>query len=220
MQSLLKSFLIGAVFGSMAISSLPVKADIFFVEDQNDRFTISFPDLWEKIGNQNPDDKLTITAPGDNDFVLCKVKVNEDRRFVIYPSKFDPQIQRTAISDEFWDNYLAQYNDVSIDRLRDNAGLGLGHASMVEASYETSGSAIVKKRGIMFASLYHDQVYIVDCSSEASVYDKWRPAFLSIIKSVDFKKVISERSNGYYRGFMADPVVDVNGPKELDNYKF
>ncbi len=220
MQSLLKSFLVGAVFCSMALSSSSVKADIFFVEDQNDRFTISFPDLWKKVGNQKTDDKLTIVAPGENEFAGCRVRVNQDRRFVIYPGKFDDEIQRTSVSNEFWDDYLGEYNDVTIEKFRDNAGLGFGHASMVEASYETSSGAIVKKRGLMFASLYHDQLYVVDCASEESLYDKWRPAFLSIVKSIDFDKVTSERKNGYYRGFMSDPAVEVNGPKEFDNYKF
>ncbi len=220
MRLFIKSFLVGAALCSMVIPSVSVQASIFFIEDKDDRFTISFPDLWKKVGNQKPDDKLTFTGPGQYDFAGCRVRVNKDRRFVIYPSKFDDEIQRTAVSDEFWDDYLSAYNDVTISRFSDNAGLGFGHASFVEASYETAEGAAVKKRGLMFASLYHDQLYVVDCASEQSVYHKWRPTFLSIVKSVDFGKVTSERKNGHYRGFMDDAPVEVNGPKPFDKYKF
>ncbi len=223
MHFLLKPVFIGAVFSSIAFSSLLIKpsnAEIFFVEDKDNRFSISFPDNWKKISNQKPDDRLSVAAPGKHNYALCRVRTREDRRFVIFPRKFDDAIQKVAFSNEFWDNYLGEYNLVRVDFLKDEAGLGLGHASMVEASYETFEEDIVKKRGIMFASLYHDQLYIVDCSSEASVYQKWRSSFLNIIKSLNFVKVTSERKSGHYRDFMSDPAVEVEGPKALDTYKF
>jgi hypothetical protein len=63
----------------------------------------------------------------------------------------------------------------------------------------------MRKRGLMFASLYHDKAYIVDCSAEESVYEKWRPAFMGVVKSVDFEKVVHELPSGNYRNFMAGP---------------
>ncbi len=220
MHSLLKSFLVGAVFCSMAFSTSSVSANIFFIEDQDNRFTVSFPDLWKKVGNQKPDDRLTMLGQGENDFAICRVRVREDRRFVIYPDKFNDEIQRTSFSREFWNDYLGDYNDVTVDSFKDDSGLSIGAASMVEASYETAQGAIVKKRGLIFASLYHDQLYVVDCSSEESLYEKWRPAFLSIVKSVEFDKVTSKKKSGHYRDFMDDPAVEVRGPKALDTTKF
>ncbi len=220
MHSLLKSFLVGAVFCSIAFSPSMSKAETFFVEDQDNRFTVSFPDLWKKVGNQKPDDKLTVVGQGENNFAICRVRVREDRRFVIFPSKFDDAIQRTSFSREFWNNYLGEYNDVDVTYFKDEVGLGFGYASMVEASYETAEGAIVKKRGLMLASLYHDQLYVIDCSSEASVYGKWKPAFMGITKSIDFDKVINEHKNGHYRDFMDDPEVEVRGPKVFDTHKF
>ncbi len=220
MHSLLKSFLVGAVFCSIALSSSQTKANIFFVEDQDNRFTVSFPDLWKKVGNQKPDDRLTMVGQGEHDFAVCRVKVREDKRFVIYPSKFDDEIQRTSFSRDFWNDYLGEYNAVVVNRFKDDSALSQGAASMVEASFETAEGAIVRKRGLMFASLYHDQLYIVDCSSEESLYEKWQPAFLSIIKSIKFGKVVDERKSGHYRDFMNDPAVEIRGPKPLDTIKF
>lgn len=218
MHSFFKSFLVGAAFCSMAISS--AQAEVFFIEDQNDRFTVTFPDLWKKIGNQKTDDKLTVVGPGVNDFANCRVRVRSDRRYVIFPNKFGSAIQKVSFSKDFWNNYLGEYDDVSVDVFKDEAGLGRGHASMVEVSYDTAEGPLVRKRGIMFASLYYDQLYIVDCSAEASVYSKWRDAFLGIVKSVDFKKMQFEKSSGHYRDFQEDDPVEVVGPRELDVYKF
>lgn len=222
MNSFIKSFLVGAILCSAAFSvtSSPARAEIFFVEDQDDRFSVSFPDLWKKVSNQKPDDKLTIIAPGVNDHAGCRVRVRGDRRFVIFPDKFNDDIQKVAFSREFWDDYLGEYNDIEVEFFKDEAGLGFGHASMIDASYETTGGPIVRKRGIMFASLYHDQLYVVECSSEESLHSKWRRSFLGVIKSVDFGKVTHENKSGHYRPFMGDGPVEVQGPKSNDIYKF
>ena len=91
---------------------------------------------------------------------------------------------------------------------------------MVEASYETAEGPLVRKRGLMFATLYHDKLYIADCSAEESVYQKWRPAFLSIVKSIDFGLVRHGYAHGHYRNFIKDPKTVVEGQKKLDVYKF
>lgn len=218
MHSFFKSILIGASLCTMAAST--AKAEVFFYEDQDDGYTISFPDTWATVDNQKPDDKLTIAAPGAYDYAGCRVRVREDRRFVIYPGKFDSDVQKVAYSRDFWNTYLGEYNNIVVDSFKDGSGLGLGYASMAEASYETAEGAIVRKRGVMFASLYHDHLYVVDCSSEESVYEKWRPAFLSVVKSVDFEAVRHRDKSGFYRAFEHDAQVVIEGPKELDVYKF
>ena len=217
MHFYLRTLLVSGLFFLASLS--PATADIFYIEDQDDRFTVSFPDTWTKIGNQKTDDKLVVVGPGQNDHASCRVRVRNDRRFIIYPSQYSDEIQRVHISDGFWDNYLGDYDEVTVDAFKDDSGLGRGHASMVEASYMTSQGDLVRKRGIMFASLFYDQLYVLDCSSEESVYDKWRPAFLSIIKSVDFDPVMYDNPNGHYRPFQNDMAVEVVGPKALDYQK-
>ncbi len=217
MHSLLKFVLIAGLFCSSTF--LNAQAEVFFIEDQNDRFSITFPDLWDRISDQKSDDKLTVAGQGVNDHAICRVRVRNDRRFIIYPSEFGSAIQKVAVSEDFWKNYLGDYDDVSVEAFKDESGLGRGHASMVEASYITSQGATVRKRGIMFASLFYDQLYVLDCSSEASVYEKWRPAFLGIIKSVDFDPVMYDNPNGHYRRFQDDMAVEVVGPNDLDAYK-
>lgn len=218
MFSKFKSLLCAA---ALCVSINPaVNAEVFFVEDQGNRFTVSFPDSWAVINNQKPDDKLTVAGPGVNEYAECRIRVRQDRRFVIFPRKFDTNVQRISYSHEFWNAYLGEYNDVEINGFRDEAGLDSGFASMAESTYETAEGAIVRKKGIAFATLIHDQLYAIECSSEASVYKKWRPAFLSIIKSADFDDHRTASPHGHYRGFLEDKKLEVKGPKELDSYTF
>lgn len=218
MNFLLKTLFVGAILSAVSIQ--PAKAEIFFVEDQVNRFSMSFPDAWRKTQDQKADDKLTVTAPGENNHASCRVRVRQDRRFVIYPQKFSSAIQKVGYSKEFWNDYLGEYNDVTTDVFQDDAGLARGFASYTEASYTTAEEPVVRKRGIMFASLYHDRAYIVDCAAEESIYDRWRPSFLSIIKSVDFEKTVHELPSGNYRNFLGDPELVINGPNKLDSDRF
>jgi len=217
MFSKVRSFVLGTAVCLSFVSTS--QAEIFYIEDKDDLFSISFPDSWAVVNNQKSDDKLTIAGPGPNEFASCRVRVRSDRRFAIYPNKFETDVQKTAYSYEFWSGYLGEYNDVQINTFRDEAGLGNGFASMAEASFETAEGALVKKKGIMFASVYRNQAYVVDCSAEETVFNKWKPAFLSIVKSVDFTDKRQKTPQGSYRGFLSDEPTNVLGPTELENYK-
>lgn len=215
----LRSLLLTA---ALLFSLIPTssKAEVFFIEDQDDRFSVAFPDHWDLTENQKPDDKLTVIAPGENDYSLCRVRVREDRKNLIYPPELAGSVQKVSYSREFWNDYLGEYDNVNVDSFREPTGLGKGFGSFTEASYTTAEGNIVRKRGMMFASLYHDKAYIVDCSAEESVYQKWRPYFLGIVKSVDFEKVIHELPSGNYRDFLNDPDVVINGAKKGDTYRY
>ena len=69
----------------LTFSFSPAKAEIFYIEDQDGRFSVSFPDLWRITSNMKPDDQLTVMGPGKNDLAMCRVRVREEGRFKIYP---------------------------------------------------------------------------------------------------------------------------------------
>lgn len=218
MYRIFKSFLVTFLFCTVFVSS--VQAEVFLFEDRQEHFTITFPDAWKRVTNQKADDRITIAGPGANDHAICRVRVNKDRRFVIFPGKFDSDIQKISYSRDFWNGYLGEYNDVVVDIFKDESQLGRGYASMAEATYDTVEGAPMRKRGVMFASLYHDRLYVAECSSEESFFYKWRPAFLSIVKSIDFENVRQPNARGHYRAFDGDDKIEVQGATELDVYKF
>ncbi|MFP4313944.1 MAG: hypothetical protein ACLFR0_06430 [Alphaproteobacteria bacterium] len=191
------------------------QADVFYWEDAQTHLSFTYPDRWDVRHNQRPDDIYSVAAPGANNHAICRLRVREDNRYAIYPEYMANSIQRVAYSNQFWDEYLAEYNDVHVHRVYDDAGLGRGFASFAEASYTTALGPKMEKRGIMFASLYNNKAYIVECSAEKHAYPKWHNSFLSLVKSVDFRKEINEAKNGYYRNFYGESLV-IKGAKDID----
>ena len=187
-------------------------ADVNVWRDVGSKMTASFPDTWQQIHNQNPGDVLTVRAPGVHEYAECKVNVKDDGRFKIYPVRNSGAIQRLFVSEEYWQGYLAQYNDVIVHDGTDNNGLGDGFASMASVSYVTSKGAKMKKRALGFASQYRNKIYTVECSAEESAYHKWHNPFLSFIKSVDFHNGTNFAISGYYRDFLQDKTLKVRGP--------
>lgn len=198
---MLRLFLFAILFLLPATSA---RADYFLWRDPDSGLTITFPDTWKRITGNAADDVLTIMAPSDGADPVCKVKIRDDRRYVIFPPSLGGAIQKTALSTPFWESYMEQeYIDYRLARVHDGAGLGRWFASYALASYSTqSGTAYQIRRGIMFASLYNDKVYILECSALDHAFDDWRYAFQSIVKSVDFKQAYHELPTGDYADFL------------------
>lgn len=189
----------------LVILMFPVSAhaDYFLWQEPQSGLTITFPDKWKKQNNRNPDDVLSISGPSAGDDPTCKVKVVEDRRYVIFPPKLGEAVQRVAVSTAFWQSYMNHYDENRIDRVYDGGGLGRWHASYATATYaKRDGTAHQQRRAIMFASLYNDTLYIVECSSLNHAYGRWENNFRSIIKSIDFKKMYHELKIGDYNEFL------------------
>lgn len=196
-----------------ALSASPAKADVFYWQDGDTRMSLSFPDRWARVSNQNPGDVMTIRAPGVYDFAECRVNVKADGRFKIYPVGYDAHIQRRDFSMPYWESYYGIYNNVVFRDVVDNAGLGRGFASMATAAYETASGPKMMKRSLAFASYYRNHVYTVECSAEDSAYLKWHTAFQGVVKSMDFHDPSNNRAViGYYREFLDDDTLKISGP--------
>lgn len=191
----------------------PVKAEYFVVRDPETKLGAAYPDTWRRVHNQKPDEVFSFAAPGVSDFAGCRVRVRAEERFKIYPARFSDNLARTVLDKEFWEEYLAENRGYRINDLHMNTGLSRGFGSHVHANYMSYDDPGQQKQAVIFASLYNNNVYVVDCSSKIEVFDKWYPQFMSFIKSVSFDKQVHELPNGHYRPFMMDcPTWVRNGP--------
>ena len=218
MHFILRSFFLTVALVSLAFSfgASSAQADIVYLKDRENGFSVSFPDRWRARHNQKSDDVLTVLAPGHNEHAVCRIRVRGDRRFVVYPPRFAMPVQSVAYGKDFWDTYLGEYDDVFLQTVTNVAALGDGFASYAEAFFVTAVGPAVEKRGIMFASLHGDRAYIVDCSSTVESYEKWRKSFLSFVKSINFTRGPDAVPIGHYRNFMADRPVRIQGARALD----
>lgn len=214
-------FTISALYLSLGLSfAVPAKAEVFKWQDPDVEVSITFPDDWRRIASQQPDDVITIVAPGDNDHAECRLRVHEDRRFVIYPREYAGEIQRTNYSREFWEKYIGQYRAAVLYNVGDNAGLGDAFASWADVSFISPSGPKVQKRGLIYAGVYNDKAYVLECSAEDAAFSKWYHPFLSVLKSVDMRNEYTTTPNGKYRAFQKDGDLRIHGRKPLDLYVY
>jgi hypothetical protein len=207
MMNLVRLVLMSAV--ALTAFSVPAKADYVVWTDVNTGLKLSYPDTWKQVNNSSPIDAITLSAPSDDNTAQCRVRVEEDKRFMIYPNANRQDIRDIYFSRDFWQKYTGEYNSVNIIREQDNAGLGQGFASMVLVSYLTPPSTpdagdSVDKGGLMAVTHYYDKTYLVECSSSLVEYPKMHTAFLDIFKSISFKKAHHELMTGEYRNFLKE----------------
>ncbi len=185
--------------------AVPARADIFVWEDPESGLTLTFPDTWKTHSPVAPDTILTVLAPSSTDEAMCRVRVRDENRFLIFPPRYSAAVQKVAYSTDFWKEYLhANYEDVIIHKVRDQAGLGRGFASFMLSTYTTLGEDAARRSSIGFASPYFNKAYILECSSLAGAFENWLTMFQSIAGSVDFKKAHHETATGNYRDFLAE----------------
>ncbi len=190
------------------------KADYFVWEDTKTGMTLSFPDTWEVENGQDPDDLVTLAAPSGRANAYCRIRSHEDKRYAIFPPRFGSDVQKIEYSVGFWDQYLREYKQPELQTYRDSTGMGRGWASYAEASYTSFVPyPEMDRRAVLFASLYNNRVYILDCSCHKDAFEQWKGPFLSIAKSIDFKKANHELLTGHYRNFMNDGRLIMQGPE-------
>lgn len=192
----------------------PAQAHVFYVENERGDFSASFPDDWRVVNNQKPDDMLTLRLPSEDAGGMCRVRVREDKRFSIYPVRYSASIRDAYFSDEFWGEYLMEFKNAELIGVRSDAGLGRGFASYAQARFEPVVGTEMKKQGLMLASLYGNRLYIAECSAREEMFPLWQDAFLSFVKSIDFKKVDQQIPRGNYRDFV-EPPLKIHGPKNI-----
>ena len=200
--------------------ALPARADVVVAHDDVHGFTMAYPDTWARVSNQQPDDELTIYAPANGDNAFCRMRVRDDARYRIYPARFGHAIQRDAVSYNFWNDYLSEFFAARAIKIKDDAGLGRGFASFAEVSFVGDNWPREHRRGVMFASLYGNRMYIAECSSAANAFSNWHEIFMGIIKSIDFEKTVFEVPSGNYRDFLQDPTLFIANEKAVDLYAY
>ncbi len=211
MRAILTSLMALALLTGTASAA---RADYFVWEDTQSGMTLSYPDTWQIENGQDPDDLVTLAAPSGRANAFCRIRSHEDKRYAIFPPRFNKDVQKVEYGLSFWDQYLREYQQPELYNLQNAVGMGRGWASFAEAGYTSSVPyPEMDRRAILFASLYNNRVYILDCSCHEDAFEKWKGAFLSIAKSIDFKKANHELLSGHYRNFMNDPRLIMRGPE-------
>lgn len=188
-------------------------ADVFVWEDAQTGVVVSFPDTWAMVSNQGPDDILTIKAPSGRAEARCRVRMRSDERFKQYPVRFHDSVQRVAYSNDFWEQYFAEFSGADYKLLKDSSGIGNATAGYAVAEFfsEVPGP-MMKRRGLAFAGNHFGELYIVECSSHRDAFVRWKGQFLAIAGSVQMPKYYHEIPTGHYRPFIKENINPVRFP--------
>lgn len=185
--------------------SFSAKAEVTIWTDPDFGVVIAYPDGWTKQVNKHDGERLFIVAPSAQDMAQCKMNVEEDERFEIYPKKYLKDIVSRELNDSFWRQYFVNYDDVKIGYFAEGGGLGSGYATYVDFAYKASFNGQARQmRGVAYATIYHDMRVVVECSSDARRYPAWFPLFSGVMKSVTFEPAFHGRAWGEYRNFFRD----------------
>lgn len=198
-------------------AAMPVQAEVFQWGSPGNYVSMTFPDTWRRISDQQPNDVMTVIAPG-GDNATCRIRVNEDRRALIYPREFAAAVQHVNYSQKFWDGYAGQLGASRVNSMTDNAGLGQAFASWADISFVTPDGR--QMRAMTYAGVYNDEAYVFECSSTADSYLRWQSAFLDVLKSVDMRPQYTQTVNGNYRPFQKDAKWKIHSVYDKDMYLY
>ncbi len=206
--------ILAVVLACAAVFSAPAKADYVVWQDEETGLSFSYPDTWQTINNQQPNDLVTFAMPSHGDEAQCRIRKDDDHRFLIYPSQYQGDIQKINFAGhEFWDGYLSLYEQPQIHSINDGAGLGRSYASVAVVSYVNApDEPYAFKQSVLAVSPYYDHVFMVECSAMASNYRAYHDLFLSFMKSVDFKKEFHELTIGNYPHDFINPRSSIEVP--------
>jgi hypothetical protein len=206
MRKILSIFGAGAllVMGASAAS-----ASVFVWKDDVNGFTFSFPDSWTVQTEDKPSTRIRIAGPIGEDLATCRVNAEKDGRVEIYPKHLMDKAVAETLTRDFWENEVAEHENAIVTDFRAPASLGgKGDATAIKTSFVMSdGKRKVNMYGAMIGSIYADTRYIVSCWSKAEEFKKYAPVFASIMGSVDLDTRYHPFATGYYRDFLADPVL-------------
>jgi hypothetical protein len=197
------------------------KADYFVWADPQTGLSFSFPDDWQRVSSADPDDIITVMPPSGRAHAACRIRARNDMRYSVYPVHYANDIQKVAYGLPYMNEYLREYDDPQILSIMDNGGLGRGFATYAVVSYKSAVQGpLMERKATVFAAYYADRVYFLECSSHKDAYAMWENMFLSIAKSIDFKKADHELVSGNYRNFLPDPYKYFSGDEGMNVVRY
>lgn len=194
----------------ITLSALPANAEYYVWQDPESRMSFKVPDTWQIALNENVDDVVTFRAPGQNQHAGCRMRVTEDGRFKIFPEAVSDHVVNANLGQDFWEQFaLKEYKYFRLHEVKKKKGLGNGFATMADISYVPQITP-VHKRSLIWATLYNNKLYMLDCSAETHAFRSWFENFMFVLGSVGMRSEIEELPTGNYRYFLGDPVMRIH----------
>lgn len=174
-------------------------AEVFVWKDDEFEIDLVYPDLWREQLNGNPDVRIEILAPQAQDLARCKVYAKEDKRYMMYPQKYNKRVNSIVFDMDGVRQHYIEKDTLSVIKRDDYAGIGKADAVFAEVRFvDHSRPVAIPMQGIMFATLYGDLNFVFECEAVAKNFEYWRPVFMNMAKSIDFPLWQDVHPHGLY----------------------
>lgn len=184
------------------------QATTFVWKDPQHGYTMSFPDSWRVNTPDQPDTRLRVAGPVGEDRTTCRMQVDHDGRAQMYTKEFVDEYVSETLNRRFWELRTGEMANAKITSFVAPASMGdKGDASAIHVSFlaDDGSGQMQQMRGVMFASLYADKIFVTSCSTRAEKFGQYAEIFGSILNSVQFDGRYHPYATGYYRNFLMDP---------------
>jgi hypothetical protein len=191
------------IIGLFAVSAMPSSAHAHYYawNDGEMRFKMAFPDSWKEQGGLPKDGRIRVLAPG-GDGATCTIFAKQDKRFTIYPRDYMLDVVAQEIQWDYWEQAISNYDDLYF--YYDNYGaLGGGDARYTLVDYiDRTSEPGIRKRALVFATLYGDLHMMTLCSSPIESFDDHVSDFGQITDSIQMDPKYTTNPRSYYRDFL------------------
>lgn len=186
---------------SLALIPHSVMAKSYTWHNPDFGFSLKFPDHWKMQGGLVPEQEIRVLSPQSQ--AQCAFEASQDRRFLVYPRRFDKEILSNEFNWDYWEDVTSIYEDrfFHFDKI---GSLGRGDARYTVVDYITNDENAQAKRELIYASIYGDMYFVARCVTDQHLYDDFADTFMGMIGSIDFEPAYSAYRNGYYRDFLGN----------------
>lgn len=183
------------------VIGLPARADVFVWEDPTFDFRMTYPDDWVTGVPDRPNVRYKVAGDGGH-HVVCRYLADRDKRYVIYPNRYLPDVRDEAIKSNYWADALPRATDITlIDEFAGGVGAGPSYYALLDYRRPVTGGAMADMRAITAATIYDDIRFQVICEAGEKHFADYRDLFGAMIDSISFEPKYHPFKQGFYRDF-------------------
>lgn len=167
----------------------------------------NYPDSWmPQTETGGLPHSYRIVADEGRSTAWCEITSDDDRRFIIYPAKYQGDIMERELGPEFWMTWLSDNDNVIYLDVSERSGLGSGAATSIYVDYTRHDGK--PERSFLAATIHGGVKYVAQCAAHPQEFAKYEKLFHSILATLKLKQAFHPFPHGFYRDWSKDkPIV-------------
>ncbi len=189
------------LFTVMILISPMAKADVFVWQDTAFDFQITYPDDWIAGVADRPNVRYKVAGDGAH-HAVCRYLADRDKRYVIYPNRYLPDVRDDAIQSDYWADALPRADGITlVNEYAGGVGAGPAYYALLDYRRPVTDGSMSDMRAITAATIYDDMRFQVICEASKTHFADYRDLFGAMMDSITFEPKYHPFKQGFYRDF-------------------